>query len=60
MHPLCQANNASKATLGYSDGLYRWISFEMTLMGDPATPLKLTSDSVPSMSGVLQLLLQEE
>jgi hypothetical protein len=60
MHRLGQANNASKATLGYSDGLYRWISFEMTLMGDPATPLKLTSDSVPSMSGVLQLLLQEE
>ncbi|MEF3698193.1 C25 family cysteine peptidase [Desulfolutivibrio sp.] len=36
------ANNASKATLSYTDPLYRWVSFAANLMGDPATPLNLS------------------
>jgi len=35
------ANNASKAALDYTESVYRWISFTVNLMGDPATPLNL-------------------
>ncbi|NDY56753.1 hypothetical protein G3N56_08345 [Desulfovibrio sulfodismutans] len=45
------ANNASKATLSYTDPTYRWISFAVNLMGDPATPLNLScSDTSIAMS----------
>ncbi len=36
------ANNQSKASLNYSDGVYRWLGFEINLMGDPASQLKLS------------------
>ncbi|MDQ7831417.1 MAG: C25 family cysteine peptidase [Desulfovibrionaceae bacterium] len=45
------ANNASKAALSYTESVYRWISFAVNLMGDPATPLNLNcSDTSIAMS----------
>ncbi len=38
------ANNRSKDNLDYSQGVYRWIAFEVNLMGDPATPLNTGCD----------------
>lgn len=38
------ANNASKLGLNFSEGVYRWLAFEVNLMGDPATPLDISCD----------------
>jgi hypothetical protein len=38
------ANNASKLGLNFSEGVYRWLAFEVNLMGDPATPLNISCD----------------
>lgn len=47
------ANNASKATLSYTESVYRWISFAVNLMGDPATPLNMNcTDTAITMSVV--------
>lgn len=41
MTQLGVANQWSKAYLPLSYGLYRWIAFELNLLGDPATPLNI-------------------
>ncbi len=44
---LGQANNESKKALDYTQGVYRWLGFEINLMGDPTTTLNMyTTPSV--------------
>ena len=38
------ANNKSKENIDYSQELYRWIAFELNLLGDPVTQLRADCD----------------
>jgi len=49
------ANNRSKMTLDYALGYFRWLAMAINLMGDPATPLDLTTPATDILVGIPSL-----